>query len=196
MMNCLLAGVGGQGTVLASRLLAQAALEMGESARTAETIGMAQRGGCVVSHVRIGGERTGPLIPRGLADVLIGFEPGEAARCLAYLRPDGLLISAVRPVQPVRPYDPAPVLDFLRAWPGPQALIDGDAVCRAAGSPRKLNTSLLGAAAASGRLGVTGDALEAALRALLPERLLPMNLAALRAGAEAYRLIERERMPL
>lgn len=113
MMNCLLAGVGGQGTVLASRLLAQAALEMGESARTAETIGMAQRGGCVVSHVRIGGERTGPLIPRGLADVLIGFEPGEAARCLAYLRPDGLLISAVRPVQPYAPMTRPPCSIFF-----------------------------------------------------------------------------------
>ena len=74
MMSCLLAGVGGQGTVLASRLLAQAALEMGESARTAETIGMAQRGGCVVSHVRTGDVVLSPLVPLGQADVLIGFD--------------------------------------------------------------------------------------------------------------------------
>ena len=79
-LNVLLAGVGGQGTVLASRLIAQAAMDKGFFARTAETIGMAQRGGCVVSHVRVGEEVYSPLIPLGTADLLIGFEPGE--RCV------------------------------------------------------------------------------------------------------------------
>ena len=85
--NCLLCGVGGQGTVLASRLIAQAAMERGHFARTTETIGMAQRGGCVVSHVRIGEECQSPLIPLGKADILVGFEPGEAVRCLPSLAP-------------------------------------------------------------------------------------------------------------
>ena len=81
-MNCLLCGVGGQGTVLASRLIAYAAMQKGLEVRTAETIGMAQRGGCVVSHVRTGDEIFSSLIPLGSADVIIAFEPAEAVRCL------------------------------------------------------------------------------------------------------------------
>ena len=81
--NVLLCGVGGQGTVLASRLIALAAMEKGMEARGAETIGMAQRGGSVVSHVRIGGEIYSPMIPHKGADVMIGFEPAEAVRCLS-----------------------------------------------------------------------------------------------------------------
>ena len=85
MLNVLLAGVGGQGTVLAAKLLAQAALEKGWQVRTAETIGMAQRGGNVVSHVRIGdkGETVhASLVSRGMANLVIAFEPAEAARVL------------------------------------------------------------------------------------------------------------------
>ena len=73
MRNYLLAGVGGQGTVLASRLIAQACMERGQFARTAETIGMAQRGGWVVSHVRVGDETLSSLIPPGQAHLLLGF---------------------------------------------------------------------------------------------------------------------------
>ena len=67
MINCILAGVGGQGTVLASKLIAQCAMNRGQYARTAETIGMAQRGGCVVSHVRIGERSDSPMIPLHLS---------------------------------------------------------------------------------------------------------------------------------
>ena len=72
--NILLCGVGGQGTVLASKLLAQCAINRGLGAHTAETIGMAQRGGCVVSHVRIGAAAS-PLIPEHAADLILAFEP-------------------------------------------------------------------------------------------------------------------------
>ena len=87
--NCLLCGVGGQGVVLASRLIAYAAMEQGDFVRTTETIGMAQRGGSVVSHVRAGEEVHSPLIPAGGADVILAFEPGEAVRCLPYLKEGG-----------------------------------------------------------------------------------------------------------
>ena len=80
--NILLCGVGGQGIVLASKLIAQAAIADGLCARTAETIGMAQRGGCVVSHVRIGKEVWSPLVSRGGADFILSFEPAEAVRNL------------------------------------------------------------------------------------------------------------------
>ena len=104
MINIMLAGVGGQGTVLAAKVLAQAAANKGWQVRTAETIGMAQRGGNVVSHVRMGndGEEVyAPLVAQGSADVIIGFEPAETARVLPYLAPGGLVVAAQTSIQPV-----------------------------------------------------------------------------------------------
>lgn len=104
MIDILLAGVGGQGTVLAAKVLAQAAQSKGWQVRTAETIGMAQRGGNVTSHVRMGsnGEAVySPLITPGAADMVIALEPGEAARALPYLAPGGVLVTATTAIQPV-----------------------------------------------------------------------------------------------
>lgn len=104
MIDILLAGVGGQGTVLAAKVLAQAAQSKGWQVRTAETIGMAQRGGNVTSHVRMGsnGEAVySPLITPGTADMVIALEPGEAARALPYLAPGGVLVTATTAIQPV-----------------------------------------------------------------------------------------------
>ena len=91
-MNCLLCGVGGQGTVLASKLLAQAAIDKGISAKTAETIGMAQRGGSVVTFVRYGDQVAEPIVEEGQADVIIAFERLEALRYAHFLKKDGALI--------------------------------------------------------------------------------------------------------
>lgn len=104
MINIMLAGVGGQGTVLAAKVLAQAAANKGWQVRTAETIGMAQRGGNVVSHVRMGdqGEEVyAPLVAQGTANILVGFEPAETARVLPYLAPGGLVVTAQTSIQPV-----------------------------------------------------------------------------------------------
>lgn len=104
MVNVLLTGVGGQGTVLAAKVLAMAAAAKGWQVRTAETIGMAQRGGSVVSHVRMGnnGEEVhAPLITHGTANLIVAFEPGEAARCLDYLAPNGTVVTATTTVEPV-----------------------------------------------------------------------------------------------
>ncbi len=122
MLGILLTGVGGQGTVLAAKILAQAAWAKGWHVRTAETIGMAQRGGSVVSHVRMGdrGEEVyAPLLGRSSADLIVAFEPAEAARVLPYLAADGMLVTAQTSVQPVtaalskRPYDGREVLSRL-----------------------------------------------------------------------------------
>lgn len=124
MINVLLCGVGGQGTVLAAKVLAQAAQSKGWHVRTAETIGMAQRGGSVTSHVRMGdtGELVdAPLVSRASADLIVAFEPGEAARSLPYLAPGGTLVTATMAVQPVTaalagaPYRAADVLAALEA---------------------------------------------------------------------------------
>lgn len=187
--NLVLAGVGGQGTILASRILARAALLGGLAVRTAETIGMAQRGGSVVSHIRIGGLARSPLVPRGSADAIIGFEPAEAVRALPYLGPGGTVIVSARAIAPVGAVRPSSVADastligHLRANSGATVVVDTDAVCAECGSPKVLNTTLLGAAAAAGALGLSYDEIEAALRELVPARFLEMNLCALRAGA-------------
>ena len=99
--SCLLCGVGGQGTVLASRIIAAAAMEKGLHAKTAETIGMAQRGGSVVSHVRTGMVIPSPMIPKGKADILIGFEPGEATANMEYLKDGGTLILCSQELKPI-----------------------------------------------------------------------------------------------
>ena len=90
--NIMIVGVGGQGTVLASRLIALAAMEKGMEARGAETIGMAQRGGSVVTFVRYGEKVAEPIVEEGQADVLIAFERLEALRYAHFLKKDGALI--------------------------------------------------------------------------------------------------------
>ncbi|MBE6768827.1 MAG: pyruvate ferredoxin oxidoreductase [Ruminococcaceae bacterium] len=188
MYNVLLAGVGGQGTVLASRLIAAAALAHGETAHTAETIGMAQRGGSVVSHVRIGEGAHSPLIPHGTADVLIGFEPAEAVRALPYLKAGGTAVVCTAAVKPVTDalndsgYEAGTMLGFLKKQKIRLVTVDGDAIVAACGTAKALNIALLGAAAAAGVLGVTAEELQGAVEGLNP-RFREANLKALALGA-------------
>ena len=102
--NIVLCGVGGQGTVLASKLIAAAAMKKGLSVMNAETIGMAQRGGSVFSHVRIGDDVCSPMIARGSADLIVGFEPGEAVRMLPFLKEGGQVVTSSRAILPVTAY--------------------------------------------------------------------------------------------
>ena len=90
--DILICGVGGQGTVLASRVIAAAAMEEGSPVHSAETIGMAQRGGSVTSHVRVGEGACSPHIPHGSAELMLAFEPAEAVRNLCYLKPVVLVV--------------------------------------------------------------------------------------------------------
>ena len=91
-MNILIVGVGGQGTLLTSRILAQVAVDLGYDVKVSEIHGMAQRGGSVVSQVRYGEKIYSPIISKGDADIILAFEKLEAARWLDYLKPDGMII--------------------------------------------------------------------------------------------------------
>lgn len=194
--SCLLCGVGGQGTVLASRIIAAAAMNKGLHARTAETIGMAQRGGSVVSHVRIGERIASPTIPEKSADVLLGFEPGEAAANLKYLKPDGVLIVCRQEVTPVTAalglsgYRGPDCIEYLLAQAGKCYIIDGDEICRRCGSPKVLNVALVGALCACGAMDLSLDEAKEALRQRMKPKLLEMNLLALELGADAVREAE------
>lgn len=189
--SCLLCGVGGQGTVLASRLIAAAAMSKGLHAKTAETIGMAQRGGSVVSHVRIGADIASPTIPKGTADVLVGFEPGEAASHLDYLKPGGAVIVCRQEVTPVTAalglsgYSGADCIDYLLEHAKKCYIIDGEKICRQCGSPKVLNTALVGALCAAGAMDLTLEDMRQALQQRMKPRLLQMNLQALELGAKA-----------
>lgn len=190
MINCILAGVGGQGTVLASKLIAQCAMNRGQYARTAETIGMAQRGGCVVSHVRIGERSDSPMIPLHSADIIIGFEPSEAVRCLPYLKKGGVLVVSDKAIQPVTAslsgasYRGEEMLRYLQGLGIRLIVLDTETVCQQCGSSKVLNVALLGAAVASGVLGFSLEDVEKALPQRVKGRFIAMNTKALYAGAQ------------
>lgn len=197
MFNILLAGVGGQGTVLASKIIAACAIKDGINAHTAETIGMAQRGGCVVSHVRIGDGCGSPLIPKGQADVIIGFEPAEAVRTLPYLKKGGAVIVNSAAVKPASDslsgggYSGEKMLEYLRGAEKEGMLsltvVDGARIISELGGAKSLNVALLGAGAAAGKIGVTAAAVEEVIRATLNPKFLESNLKALNLGAEAVK---------
>ena len=102
--NIVLCGVGGQGTVLASKLLAAAAMSKDIPVMSAETIGMAQRGGSVFSHLRMGKNLYSPMIKTGTADLIIGFEPGETVRMLPYLKEHGQVVVSTHAIKPAVSY--------------------------------------------------------------------------------------------
>ena len=190
MRNVLLTGVGGQGTVLA-----QAAQAKGWQVRTAETIGMAQRGGSVVSHVRMGdnGEEViAPLVAKGTADMIIAFEPAEAARVLPYLAPDGVMVSATTSIQPItaalstEPYLAEATIASLDERLNECAeasarfvLVDDEAVLSQVGNRKALNTVLLAFALKTGHLPLSLDDLRDAIRACVKPRFVELNLAAI-----------------
>ena len=190
--SCLLCGVGGQGVVLASKLIAYAAMEQGKFVRTTETIGMAQRGGSVVSHVRMGTEVHSPLIPLKSADMLLAFEPAEAVRCLPYLKEGGTVIVSSKAVKPVTAtlsgstYEGTEMLDYLKKNVENLAILDGEEICSQAGSSRVLNVALLGAAAASGVLDISAEEMESAVAGNVKEKFLDMNRKALTLGMTAF----------
>ena len=188
--SILLSGVGGQGTVLASRLIAAAAMDRDEQARTVETIGMSQRGGCVVSHVRIGQDIYSSLIPLGKADMIIGFEAGEAVRVFPYLKNGGTVVVNKSIIAPVTAslsdfqYLAENMIAYLREHAGKVIVVDGEAIAEKCGSSKVLNMALLGAAIASGELGISMEEMEMATQAKVKPAFFEMNRKALALGAE------------
>ena len=189
--DILICGVGGQGTVLASKLIASAAMEEGCTVHSAETIGMAQRGGSVTSHVRIG-EASSPLIPKGKCDVLLAFEPAEAVRNLSYLKQGGLVIVNEVPVKPTTEslqetgYDGKEMIAYLRGKCR-VIVVNSEELCKEFGSTKYFNVCRLGVAAGSGELGIAPASVEEQIRARVPEKFVEANLMAFRAGMAAAR---------
>ena len=181
-------GVGGQGTLLATRMVGEAALAEGLPVTMSEIHGMAQRGGVVESSVVIGNVFS-PTIPDGEADILMAFEPLEAARALPKCHARSLVIASTVPIVPFTVavgQSVYPELGMLHALIKEKIsdLIWLDAVelARKAGSERASNTVLVGVLAGSNRLPISKNSWEEALNRTLPSRLLGINRQAFEAG--------------
>lgn len=197
--DILVAGVGGQGVVLASRMLALAAIKAGFCVSTAETIGMSQREGSVSSHIRIGDEVTGSLIPFGGADLILGLEPSETARNLPYLKKGGRVLVNTHAVFPAsRPagspeYDPEALLTFLREA-CPKALCsDFTKLAEEAGTYRAANVAMLGCAAAVEFLPFSAGDIWKVLEAEIPGKYLEVNRNTFELAMEKARLMLNDR---
>lgn len=188
--DILVCGVGGQGTVLASKLIASAAMNRGFSVHSAETIGMAQRGGSVTSHIRIGEDAFSPLIPKGSADVMLAFEPAEAVRNLSYLKADGTVIVNSVPVKPISEslndtgYDGAEMIEYLKAKCN-CIIIDAQKICAPFGSPRYFNAAILGAAVGADALGLSADDILGEIEVLVAPKFIETNKKAFLSGLES-----------
>jgi indolepyruvate ferredoxin oxidoreductase, beta subunit len=184
-LNVVIVGVGGQGTLLASKILARLAIEEGMGVKVSEVHGMAQRGGSVITHVRIGEQVHAPLVASGSADYLLAFEPLEAARAVTYLKPDGLMIVNSQKISPITVLSGAvayPENPHLLAVSGRQNVesLDASALATEAGSYRAVNLVLLGVL--SRHLSFTQADWAAAIAACVPPRTLETNRKAFDAG--------------
>ena len=185
--DIMICGVGGQGTVLASKIIAAAAMREGSKVHSAETIGMAQRGGPVTSHVRVGDKAFSPLIPLGSADVIMAFEPSEAVRNLAYLKKDGTVIVNSVPTKPVTEslmdtgYDGTDMIKYLQNT-CKTIVINAEDICRPLGSARYFNIAILGVAVGSGKLGIAKETVLREIEERVPAKFIDTNKTAFDAG--------------
>ncbi len=190
-LRIFLTGVGGQGTLLASRLLGEAALAAGFNPLVSETHGMAQRGGIVVSTVVLG-ELVSPLISPGEADIVLGFEALEAFRALDRCHSRTLMLANAATLMPypvatgqVQYPSVDRMFDLLAEHLGGLLAFDAGALARRAGSPLAVNMVLLGALAATDSLPFPRQALEEVIRTRTNPKFLAANLEAFQLGADA-----------
>ncbi|NLW17440.1 MAG: indolepyruvate oxidoreductase subunit beta [Firmicutes bacterium] len=187
-ISVLLAGVGGQGTVLASRILTHVALRQGHDVKVTEIHGMAQRGGSVVTQVRMGEKVYSPLIETGQADYIVAFEQLEGLRWLHYLTDKGTMIVNRQRINPmtvltgaaVYPHD---ALTQIRVHAPRTVQLDGLAMAKQLGNLRVINVILLGALAK--QMDFPKEDWLAALEATVAPPFLELNRQAFQAGYAA-----------
>lgn len=183
--NIILCGVGGQGTVLASKLISAAAMEKGYEVKSAETIGMSQRGGCVFSYIRIGDKAHSPMIRKKTADILIAFEPCEAVRMLPYLKDDGVCVVSNEVIVPVTgslnktSFNSDEMIDILSKKVGKLYVVDAKSALLSVGSSKVLNIILLSAAISSNELGLNKEDIRNVIIKKVPEKFHELNFKAL-----------------
>jgi len=190
-LRLIVVAVGGQGNLLASKVLGEAALLAGIPVRMSEIHGMAQRGGVVESAI-VFGEAQSNIISDAEADILLGFEPAETLRALNKCNRETVVITNLSPVPPFTVAigkgtypDLAHIQDLIRAKTRQLIAFDAVALAKAAGSVMALNIVLLGALLQTGRLPITTEQLETAIRSKTKKAFVDTNLKAFRLGYEA-----------
>lgn len=201
-MNLLIAGVGGQGNILVSEILAKAAAAVGYKVTVGESYGMSQRGGSVSSHIRLSRKSIyGPIIPAGCADVIIGFEPVETARAaLEFGSPSVKIIVNPRPVYPVGVLmgkDNYPVIDNLlgklKNISDQVYCIESTEIASRAGNPVMQNIVMVGALAGFNHLFIPKETYVRIISQVVPEKALELNKKAFCMGYNAAQeLISQE----
>ena len=183
--NIMIVGVGGQGTLLASRLAGAVAIEAGYDVKVSEVHGMSQRGGSVVTYVRYGEKVYSPLITEGGADIILSFELLEAARWLPYLKPGGKLIVNTQKMDPMpvvigSAEYPAGLEEALGERCADVELTDALSLAVESGTAKAVNVVLIGAMAR--HLPFAKEAWQEAIRKIVPEKFREVNLVAFDKG--------------
>ena len=185
--NIMIVGVGGQGTLLASKLLGKLLLGKGYDVKVSEVHGMSQRGGSVVTYVRYGDKVYSPVIDKGEADIIISFEMLEAARWVEYLKPDGVIITNTQQVNPMpvitgaQEY-PENLVQKLKALDINLEAFDALSLASEAGSSKAVNIVLMGRV--SKFFDFTEEEWLSAIEQSVPQKFLEMNKKAFALGRE------------
>jgi len=194
-VDLVLSGVGGQGILTLAALVGTAAVIEGYDVRVSEVHGMAQRGGPVVCHVKIGERVSSPLVMEGSADMILSLELSETARALQYLKPKGVAIvnsNALPPPLSIIAGIPYPSLNALieeaKRIAEEVYALDANEIAKALGSPPSANVVMLGAAWATGRLLLSKDSILKAMARTFSGRALDVNRRAFEEGA---RVVEK-----
>lgn len=187
-VSVMIVGVGGQGTLLASKLLGAVVQARGCDVKVSEVHGMSQRGGSVVTYVRYGDSVSSPIIELGEADYILAFEELEAARYLPYLKKDGVLIVNAQRIEPMPVIigaapSPTGVIESLACQPIRLLSFDALALAEHAGSARAVNLVLLGKFAR--HTDFSREEWENAITGTVPKRFLDMNRTAFALGYDA-----------
>lgn len=197
--NLLNVGVGGQGVIRAAQILSYAALLEKYKVRTAETHGMAQRGGSVASYLRFGTEVEGPLVPRGKTDTILAFEASEAARIFNYAGPQTVfLINKNIIVPPVihqmnMDYpDIKQISEFLKSVSQNIYFINADEMALSLGNPRTMNVVMIGVLLGSQAIPLKKESLIQAILSYLPTKVHDVNKKAFEVGIEKGKSIRRD----
>ena len=186
--SVLIVGVGGQGTLLASRVLGSAMLSQGVDVKVSEVHGMSQRGGSVVTYVRYGDKVYSPIIAQGEADVLLAFEALEAARYLPWLKPEGTVVVNTQQMDPmpvvtgVAEY-PKDILGKVREQGVKVVALDALGMAEEAGSSKAVNVVLIGAMAK--KLDLPKEVWIDTIKETVPSKFIDMNLKAFELGYNA-----------
>ncbi len=190
--NLIVCGVGGQGSILSSRIIADAAIAKGYEVRVGETFGAAMRGGSVSSHVKIGDIHS-PLIPKNKADIVLSMEPLESLRVsVDYLSPKGIVITNTRPLYPVdvnigvSTYPSInQIKESLLRLGSEVYLIDALDLAIKAGNQKVSSVVLVGALSALNKLPIEKEDLLLAINERVPKKTIDINLKAFDLGYEA-----------